>query len=145
MAILDDADNVYLVKGDSPLSILYFPKFKIYVYASTDEILFKALVDSPLFKAVKNREFTEIEISEGEMLKIRHDGKIERAKFEYRDYVGANWWDYGYLSNEEYINDLKTVAAFEGYSPKLIDDLLSHGFTPEEIEDYIYCRYGGEV
>lgn len=42
-SILDDADNVYLVKGDSPLSILHFPKQKIYVYASTEEILYRAL------------------------------------------------------------------------------------------------------
>ncbi|MDD4689407.1 MAG: class II glutamine amidotransferase [Eubacteriales bacterium] len=40
-SILDDKDNTYLVKGDNPLSILHFPKHKIYVYASTDEILFR--------------------------------------------------------------------------------------------------------
>lgn len=48
-SILDSKNNIYLVKGDSPLSVLHFPKLKLYVYASTDEILYKALIDSPIF------------------------------------------------------------------------------------------------
>lgn len=56
-----------------------------------------------------------------------------------------NWYDYGFSSSKEYIRDLKNAAAIEGYSPEVIDELLCHGFTPEEIEDYIYCQYGGEV
>ena len=31
------------------------------------------------------------------------------------------------------------VAAFQGYSEDDIDKLLNDGFTPEEIEEYIYC------
>ena len=54
--ILDEKNNLYLVKGDSPLSVLHFPKQKIYVYASTESILYKALVDSPLFSALKKGE-----------------------------------------------------------------------------------------
>jgi len=68
--ILDQKNNLYLVKGDSPLSILHFPKQKIYVYASTDEILYRALIDSPLFSALKKGEFEMVEISEGDILKI---------------------------------------------------------------------------
>ena len=37
------------------------------------------------------------------------------------------------------IEDLKAVAAYQGYSEKDIDNLLKDGFTPEEIEEYIYC------
>ncbi|MBE7021140.1 MAG: hypothetical protein E7411_06890 [Ruminococcaceae bacterium] len=47
-SILDNDNNIYLVKGDSPLSIIDFPEEKIYVYASTDEILYKALIDTML-------------------------------------------------------------------------------------------------
>ena len=83
-SILDDENNIWLVKGDSPLSILHFPKLKIYVYASTDEILYRSLVDySPLFSALKKGEFEAVDISEGEILKIRPDGVIERGTFEY--------------------------------------------------------------
>ena len=38
-----------------------------------------------------------------------------------------------------YIEDLKSVAAYQGYSPEDIDELLENGFAPEEIEEYIYC------
>ena len=37
-SILDDKNNIYLVKGDSPLCILHFEKLGIYVFASTAEI-----------------------------------------------------------------------------------------------------------
>ena len=147
--ILDQKNNLYLVKGDSPLSILHFPKQKIYVYASTDEILYKALIDSPLFSALKKGDFEPIDITEGDILKIAPDGTIKKHTFEYSCYYGRNWWDYGrysYLSISEdsyeqkdsYINDLKSVAAFQGFDESAIDELLSQGFTPQEIEDYIY-------
>ncbi len=38
-----------------------------------------------------------------------------------------------------YIDDIKAVAKYQGYSPDTIDELIKSGFTPEEIEEYIYC------
>jgi len=60
-SILDDKNTLYLIKGDNPLSIIHFPKYKLYVYASTDEILFKALIGTNLFKEIKKGDFEEIE------------------------------------------------------------------------------------
>lgn len=155
-SILDDKNNIWLVKGDSPLSVVHFPKLKMYVYASTDEILYKALVEfSPLFSELKTGNFEEIPHSEGEILKIRHDGIIERGTFEYRYYYSRGWWNYGsysYISSEsvkgsysmnEYIEDLKSIASYQGYSPDVIDELISAGFSLYEIEEHLYC--GGEV
>lgn len=147
--ILDQKNNLYLVKGDLPLSILHFPKQRIYVYASTDEILYRALIDSPLFSALKKGEFESVEISEGDILKISPDGTIKKDTFNYSYYYGRNWWNYGgypyasiwedsYEQKDSYINDLKSVAAFQGFDESAIDELLSQGFTPQEIEDYIY-------
>ena len=147
--ILDEKNNLYLVKGDSPLSVLHFPKQKIYAYASTDEILYKALIDSPLFSALKKSEFETVDITEGDILKICPDGTIKRHTFEYSYYYGQKWWDYGrfsyasilgesYGQNDDYINDLKSIAAYQGFDESAIDELLSQGFTPQEIEEYIY-------
>ena len=61
-SILDDRNNIYLVKGDSPITLLHFPKERIYVYASTDAILYKALVDSFLFDSLKNQFYEEIKL-----------------------------------------------------------------------------------
>ena len=148
-SILDDRNNLYLVKGDSPISILHFPKLKLYVYASTDEILYKALIDSSLFLALKKGEYEEVSISEGDILKICYDGTLTRNKFKYSYYYGKNWWDYGAFcgfgrdyTKSHYVEDLKTIACYQGYSPEDIDTLLRQGFSPEEIEEYIYCMDG---
>lgn len=150
-SILDDRNNVYLVKGDSPLSILHFPKQKLYVYASTEPILYKALVDTKLFEALKIGDYEDIPIEEGEILKIRPDGKLERYQFHYSYYKSKGWWEYDGFSTygasfgqstgdtrDDYINALKSVAAYQGVSVGVVDALLGEGFSPEEIEEYIY-------
>ncbi|MHC1694071.1 MAG: hypothetical protein AB9835_02090 [Eubacteriales bacterium] len=63
-SILDDQNNVYLVKGDSPLAILHLTRLKLYVYASTEQILWKALTSSML-KELKDGCFEEITVREG--------------------------------------------------------------------------------
>lgn len=147
--ILDSSDTLWLIRGDSPLSLIHFPAYKLYVYASTDEILYKALVDTTLFDEVKKGNFEEIEINSGNILAINKKGEILKDEFLYEDYSyygNCNWWDYGFLhSNKKeksYIDDLKSVAVYYGYSPENIDELLSNGFSPEEVEEYIYY---GEV
>lgn len=147
-SLLDNKNNIYLVKGDSPLSILHFPKSKIYVYASTDEILYRAIIDSSLFDELKNKDYEEIDIMAGDILKITPFGIIEKSHFNYKNYYSKGWWEYGFsplsLWDENgniesgYISDLKAVAEYMGYSPDIIDSMLAEGFTPEEIEDYIY-------
>lgn len=157
-SILDDKNNIWLVKGDSPISILHFPQQKIYIYASTEEILYKALVDfQPLFMELKKGNFEGIDISDGDILKIRPDGVIERERFEFHDFYGRGWWEYGEYSyigtcnaksgytRNDYIDDLKAIAQYNGYSPDDIDSLIQSGFTLDEIEEYIYCCYGGEL
>lgn len=55
-------------------------------------------------------------------------------------------WDNQTLSyTEAYIADLKTVASHMGISPDEIDHLLQEGFTPDEIEEYIYGYESMEV
>ena len=147
-SIVDSQENLWLVKGDSPLHILHFPKMQMYVYASTEEILWKALIDTELFEELKGGNFEEIPIHNGDILNLKADGNISYSKFdydEYRGYVFRNWWEYGMYSNSanSYIEDLKSVAAFEGISPDEIDMLVNNGFTPDEIEEYIYCGICG--
>jgi len=150
-SIIDDTNNIYLVKGDSPLSIIHFPRLKIYVYASTEEILWRSLIDSPLFDEVKSGEFSEVKITEGDILKICSDGNLVYDKFEYTHYMGRSWWDYGWrgsisefeensysYSRDEYIEDLKCIASLNGYPPEDVDMLLDNGFTLCEIEEYLY-------
>lgn len=136
-SILDSADTLWLIRGDSPLSLVHLPKYRLYVYASTDEILYKSLVDTKLFNEIKTGSFEEITVRPGDILRILPNGKILTNTFSYTDYSDFHWWDYSL--KDDYIEDLKSVAAYQGYSPEVVDTLLAEGFMPEEIEDYIYC------
>lgn len=148
-SILDSYNSIWLVKGDSPLHILHFPELKIYIYASTEEILWKALIETHIFDELKNGRFKEVPISCGDILNILPDGNIVYDKFKYTDYSrygNYRWWDCGYdfdsikvNSKDSYIEDLKSIAAYQGVSDDDIDTLLKSGLTPEEIEEYIYC------
>lgn len=147
-SILDSYDSIWLVKGDSPLHILHFPELQIYIYASTEEILWKALIETDIFDELKNGNYKEVPVSCGDILNILPDGNIVYDKFKYTEYSGygnCRWWDYGYdfdcekIHNKDgYIEDLKSIAAYQGFSGDEIDALLDSGFAPEEIEEYIY-------
>ena len=147
-SILDQRDNLYLIKGDSPISILHFPKEKIYVYASTDSILYRALIDSPLFVSLKKGEYQDVPIQAGEILLIHPNGQIERSTFHFKYTQGRNWWEYGMpvassLGNSailpSYIDDLKYLAMYQGYEPEVIDEMIREGFSPDEMEEYLYA------
>lgn len=140
-SVLDSDNTLWLIRGDSPLSLIHIPKYKLYVYASTEEILYKALVETKLFAEIKKGAFEEIEINSGDILNILPDGTIVYDKFEYTDYSyfgHCQWWKYN-TSKNSYIDDLKSVAAYQGYSPDDVDELINSGFTPEEVEEYLYC------
>ena len=151
-SLLDDRDNIYLVKGNSPLSILHFPTEKIYVFASTEEILYRGLIDSPLFDALREKKYEEIPIHSGTIMKISPDGDVETDSFTYKAYYGKSWYDYGYrpyhmtLSDDKnaarqtYIDELKYMAMFQGYEPSYVDELLAADVTLEEIEEWLYSE-----
>ena len=143
--ILDTNNILRLIRGDSPLSLLHFPDRKLYVYASTDSILFKSLIDTELFEEIKKGKYEEIKINPGDIISIYPDGTISFDKFNYIDttyYNRFHWWEYdtfNYNCNDDYVDDLKSIAKTFGYTSETIDSLLQDGFTPEEIEEYIYC------
>lgn len=144
-SLLDEENNIYLVKGDSPLAILHFPNYKMYVFASTDEILYKSVIDTKLFSELKNGNFEEIKISEGDILKICSNGDLEKSKFDYSYYCVRNWWDFGIkpyhssvITQDSYIEDLKSIACYQGFSSETVDELIASGFSLDEIESYLY-------
>lgn len=144
--VLDERDNLYFIKGDSPIYLCYYPKQRLYLYASTEAILLDALlhVSYPL------GEMEQVIIDSGEILAVASDGEWQKTEFQFDDPFVFGWlnrWGWGrgrYCSSaqNDYTRDLKTVAGGFGVSPDQIDQLLNKGFTHEEIEDYLYC---GEV
>lgn len=145
-SILDNKNNLYLVKGDNPLHMLHFPAQKIYVYASTEEILWKALVSSLLFDSLKAGDYEVINMTEGDIIKIS-DGKIETDKFEYKHPLimppYCSWYDGWYDDyGASYTEELKSIAGSMGHTSDFVDEMLKQGFTFDDIEDYLYCGEG---
>lgn len=142
--VLDGQDNLYFVKGDSPLCICHFPDRGLYLYASTRAILLEALTHIPYLTG----KVEQVAIDGGELLVISTDGTQKRSTFRYSDPLAFSWFGYeGQCCRPprrdrggDYTRALKSVAGFYGISPDQIDQLLNDGFTHEEIEDYLYCR-----
>lgn len=141
---MDHADNLYIVKGNNPLCLYHWPKLGLYLYASTEDILQRALQDIRL----KLGKPQEVSIASGEIIRIDRFGRITRSGFDtshlFRSYSHFNWpYSFSFRDTEpdrgSYVDELKSVARSFGYSPDDIDMLLAEGFTPEEIEDYFYC------
>lgn len=146
--VLDNQNALHIVKGDNPLCLYHFPKRGLYIYASTKEILTKALDQM----GIKNGK--EITVSCGEILQIRTDGSVRRDQFDNSALMLGNhsawrryWWyesdvpptipaDHGYLE------ELRSVAPAFGYTPENIDSLILQGFTTDEIEEFLYCGEG---
>lgn len=146
--VLDRKDRLYIVKGDNPLCLLHFPSLGLYLYASTEEILQRAMSQMDLGTHTPCR----ISLDCGEILRIDRDGTLTRSVFD--DYrLFARWrtplWGGGYLhpwerlcsspAAESHLEEIKSVASAFGYAPEEIDRLAGLGFSPEELEEYLYC------
>lgn len=138
--LLDEANNWYLVKGDNPLCLYQFPRLGVYLYASTEEILRRALRTQRLGKPKK------IQVDCGDILKISSDGVVHRSTFE-TDF--GNWLPLPYelparrnyspgALEREYRRQLEALARWYGYDSKCVDDLLNRGFTLDDVAEYLY-------
>lgn len=146
--VLDRRDRLYIVKGDNPICLLHFPSLGLYLYASTEEILRRAISQMDLGTCRSCR----IPLDCGEILRIDWEGALTRSEFD--DYrIFARWrasiwdmpcrrsWKEGRVPAPEdsYLEEVKSVAPAFGYAPEEIDRLAEIGFSPEELEDFLYC------
>jgi glucosamine 6-phosphate synthetase-like amidotransferase/phosphosugar isomerase protein len=94
--VLDKADNLFFVKGESPLYLAHFPTLGLYIYTSTKEI-FKEAMRQLRFRLPK---FDVIDVKEGEIVKIAADGNITRDKYtvqdDFFDYRWNGYFGYGW-------------------------------------------------
>jgi glucosamine 6-phosphate synthetase-like amidotransferase/phosphosugar isomerase protein len=112
--ILDEKENLYVVKNDSPFVIAHFPTLKLYAYASTDSILIEALMHYQKTKdivinTIKNKVFDEIELiypKAGEILVITKSGSIIKDTFKPKErFSNIMWWNFGYKSSKSKKNN----------------------------------------
>ena len=156
--LLDKDDNIYLVKGNNPLTIYHFEKLGVFVYASTEEILKKGLQKA----GWGLHQYQEVDIKMGDILILKADGQIIRETFNTRKldtyepfWYGSGWGrPYGYSLDEPsyyqkkrtrrsyeygtYLESIVDYAANVGISEGEIMYLFENGFEEEEIEALLY-------
>ena len=135
--ILRNDNTLFLVKGNNPLTIYHFPTLGLYIYANT-----KSILDNALQKVHIAEKTCEVEISEGEILEITSNGKLNRSDFEVQDYIHtmfnpynwnyAKWWEAD--EREELL--LEYCGTF-GVSEEDVQLLLDFGYDPDEIEELL--------
>ncbi len=136
-------DGTPLCKGDNPLALYHYETCGLYVYASTEAILDRALTRLGILSI----EHQKINMSCGDILKIDSTGAMERGMFDttnlmmydYR-YFRRDWWNVpeSCESEPQDVKQLKDFASSIGVSREDIDLLLSYGYFVEEIEEMLY-------
>ena len=135
--ILRNDNTLFLVKGNNPLTLYHFPALGLYVYAST-----KSILDNALQKVHIAEKACEVEISEGEILEITPNGKINRSTFTMQDYIHTMFnpynWDYAkwWMEDEREELLLEYCGTF-GVSEEEVELLLEVGYDPDEIEELL--------
>lgn len=139
--VLDEQNALWIVKGDNPLTIVHFPAVGVYVYASTAEILNKALARCGNWLGRGEK----VDIEMGDIVRIDRKGRITRGTFDASKFYRSSWgyWDTPLYpkaphSEEEHLALLKSVAKAFGFTGEMIDRLLDQGFTTMEIEELLY-------
>ena len=144
-SILDADNNLWLVKGSNPLHLIHFPDLQLYVYASTQEIMNKAL------KSVRLRKIrhTVIDTREGDILHIDRYGNIQRGKFtpkeddwqSFRCFApGFYGWDSLAPATDPLDESYAALIELCGYFGVDEDDvmyLFEMGYSIAEIEEFI--------
>ena len=142
MTVLTDDDTLYVVRGDNPFTLFHFEKLGFYIYASTEPILKTALKQLNL----KLGKPTKVKLDCGEIMKIDAEGRMSRSQFDDTNlFMGYTHWPrwpvqpecWKPATNDSYINDLKSIAAYYGIYEDEIDEMLADGVTPEEIEELL--------
>ena len=139
--VLSERDDLYLIKGDNPLNIVHFPKVGVYAYASTAEILNKALARCGNWLGRGEK----VDIEMGDIVKIDSRGRITRGTFDASKFYRSSWgyWDTSLYprtphSEGEHLALLKSVAKAFGFTGEMVDRLLDQGFTIDDVENLLY-------
>ena len=142
--VLDDRENLYFVIGDNPLCLYHYPRSGVYLYASTEAILTRALNRLRLPLETPERVVLEC----GNILRITETGQQARSSFDASNLMlpwrNPSWWAYPWKHagktdlEGEYLEELRAVASSFGYSPEAVDRMLASGFTTDEVEEFLY-------
>lgn len=132
--VLRSDNTLFLVKGDNPLVIWHFPVLGLYVYASTLEILEKALNAVNISGASQ-----KIDVEDGTILRIDSDGSLSETTFAMPVYSfwQPHWFNLADEQEDDCIDDLLMVCGCYGVDRETVELLLEMGYTCDEVEDML--------
>ena len=118
------------------MHLLHFYTIGLYIYASTESIMKKALKQIGLYKFENER----IDMPEGDILRIDKNGKITRSRYEPKIYRTKymSWYDddlSSYYNMHEEI--LLAYCGCYGVDSSDVELLLEYGYTSDEIEEML--------
>ena len=132
--VLDEENMLWFVKGSNPLYLIHFSELGLYVYASTQTIMAKALHKTPFSKM----HFEVIDTEDGDIIQINPKGKITRNRFQPMFVSERN----GYaeskiagLRNEYGI--LLDMCGYFGVTEDEVEYLIEMGYSYDEIEAFL--------
>lgn len=94
--VLDENNTLYFVKGSNPICIMYSEALGLYVYASTYDILTRALTASKMWEEY---EWKQVPMKDGDIMSIDRNGNIATSAFSDSKSCGYSYYDYGYGSS----------------------------------------------
>lgn len=139
--VLRDDNTLFLVKGDNPLTLMHFPEYGLYLYASTTEILVNAIK-----KLRFNAVYENLKVESGNIVCIDGDGKISVSNFDYtephytyRSRRLYDWFDYGTNAKnyDNYENDLLMICGLYGVDSEDVELLLEY-YSYDEVEHMLF-------
>jgi glucosamine 6-phosphate synthetase-like amidotransferase/phosphosugar isomerase protein len=135
--VLRDDNTLFLVRGSNPITLYHFPELGLYVYASTKEILDKALKQC----CVKGYPVS-YKINEGDIVQIDTDGELAVSQFTFD--VQDEWHDWWRLYYDSWMPEddicsaeILDICGYYGIEKEDIELLLSMGYTVDEIEEML--------
>ena len=135
---LDENNTLYIVKGSNPMCLLHFAELGLYIYASTESILKKALQKASFHKY----SFEVLNIEEGTILKIDRYGFLSGSTFEVQEnFRFGKWADWYDELEEEYYSQqeelLLEMCSCYGVTEDDVLLLLDYGYSADEIEEML--------
>ncbi|MDD3570371.1 MAG: class II glutamine amidotransferase [Lachnospiraceae bacterium] len=151
--VLDCANNFYIVKGSNPICIYQYEREGFYIYASTEEILKKAISRMGLYMPKRGEK---VNVSCGDIVKFSPTGSITKGSFSYnslddlwlmeryRPYSDCTTYYKSVCTDieQERLEELKWMATCFGFEPEEVEVLYKEGYTLDEVEELLYqCEY----
>ena len=130
--ILRNDNTLFLVKGSNPITLYHFPDVGLYIYASTTEIISKAL------KSARFTEpFEEVKIITGDIISIDSGGNISFDTFDdMKGFSCCNWYDFYDMELDDE-DDLLLMCNCFGVDREDVMFLYNCGYSTDEIEELL--------